>query len=283
MKLGGTIIGPWDSVSQWEEMLLASRFKAIAAPFDCRTPRKEADAYCEIAQKHGVTIAEVGVWKNLMDPDEARAKENTAYAKAQLRLAEERNIPCCVNIVGTSSKAGWDAADRSNYTEETYDRIVSITRDILDSVQPKRAFYCIEPMPWMVPDGPDEYLKLIRDVDRKQFAAHMDFVNMINCPRRYLGAEAFIEECFSKLAPYIKSTHVKDTYMQPTELTAVLRECAPGKGELDFARVLSIIDRYLPKDAPVLMEHMQTNEQYKAAYDYLAGCAESAGVSLGQP
>ena len=283
MKLGGTIVGPWNSIRQWEEMLLASRFKAIPAPFHCFTPREEADAYCEIAAKHGVSIAEVGIWKNLMDPDEGAAKENRAYAKAQLLLAEERNIPCCVNIVGTFSRAGWDAADKSNYTKETYDKIISITRDILDSVQPKRAFYCIEPMPWMVPDGPDEYLKLIRDVDRPQFAAHMDFVNMINCPRRYLDAETFIEECFSKLAPYIKSTHIKDTYMQPTELTTVIRECAPGKGELNFTRVFEIIEKYLPENAPVLMEHMKTNEQYEEAYDYLSKCADAAGLKTGQP
>lgn len=280
MKLGGTVVGPWDSIQQWEEMLLASRLKAIPAPFNCCTPREEADSYCEIAAKHGVTIAEVGIWKNLMDPDEDKAKQNIAYAKAQLRLAEERNVPCCVNIAGTASRAGWDAADKSNYTDETYGRIVSITRNILDSVQPKRAFYCIEPMPWMVPDGPDEYLKLIHDVDRPQFAVHMDFVNMINSPRRYLAAETFIEECFSKLAPYIKSTHIKDTRMQPTELTTVIRECAPGKGELDFVRILGIMDRYLPENAPVLMEHLGTNDQYKQAYGYLSQCADSAGLRI---
>ena len=280
MKLGGTVVGPWEKIEQWEKMLLASRFQAIPAPFNCDTPREEADAYCAIALRHGVTIAEVGVWKNLMDPDENKAKKNIAFAKAQLRLAEERNVPCCVNIAGTASPVGWDAADRSNFTAETYDRIVAITRDIIDSVQPRRAFYCLEPMPWMVPDGPDEYLQLIRDVDRTQFAAHMDFVNMINCPRRYLAPEAFIEECFSKLAPYIKSTHIKDTFMPPTELTTVIRECAPGEGELDFARVLTVIDKYLPKDAPVLMEHLKTNERYRDAYDHLAQAASTAGIAI---
>ena len=280
MRLGGTIVGPWNSIDQWEEMLIASRFKAIPAPFNCFTPRDEADAYCEAAARHGVYIAEVGVWKNLMDPDENKANENIAFAKAQLRLADERNVPCCVNIAGTSSPTGWDAADRSNYTKEAYDRIVSITRDIIDSVRPERAFYCIEPMPWMVPDSPDEYLKLIHDVDRKQFAAHMDFVNMINCPRRYLGTEAFIEECFSKLAPYIKSTHIKDTYMPPTELTTVIRECDPGEGALDFERVLAIIDKYLPKDAPVLMEHQQTNERYSRAYEFLSEKAKIANLEI---
>ena len=108
----------------------------------------------------------------------------------------------------------------------------------------------------------------------------MDFVNMINSPRRYLAPEAFIEECFSKLAPYIKSTHLKDTRMHPTRLTTVLEECSPGEGTLDFERVLRIMDRWLPADAPVLLEHMSTFEEYAAAYDHVSAAAARAGVSI---
>ena len=273
MLLGGTVAGAYTDIREWGEGLKRSGFRAVTAPFSCRTPKEETDQYCEIIRQCGVRIAEIGVWKNLMDPDERAAREAMDYAKGQLALADERDIPCCVNIAGTSGKAGWDAADRSNYTAETYDRIVLQIREILDEVQPRRAFYCIEPMPWMVPDGPDEYLQLIRDVDRAQFAAHMDFVNMINSPRRALAAEAFIEDCFRKLAPYIKSTHIKDSRMDPLRLTTVIEECAPGEGDLDYARVLQIIDKYLPADAPVLLEHMQTEEEYRAAFDYVSGKA----------
>ena len=147
-------------------------------------------------------------------------------------------------------------------------------------MKPRRAFYCIEPMPWMVPDSPECYLQLIRDVDREQFAAHMDFVNMINCPRRFLDAEGFIDGCFRTLAPYIKSTHLKDTRLNLTRLTTVLEECNPGEGSLDFTKVLAIIDRYLPADAPVLLEHMRTFEEYEAAYTHVAGEAARAGIAI---
>ena len=132
----------------------------------------------------------------------------------------------------------------------------------------------------MVPDSPDACLQLVRDVDRPQFAVHMDFVNMINCPRRYLAPEPFIEECFAKLAPLIVSTHIKDTRMHPTALTTVLEECSPGEGSLDFAKVLGILDRYLDKDAPVLLEHMSTFEEYARAYDCLKRAADSIGISV---
>ena len=280
MLLGGTVVGSWTTPAEWGKLLKASRFKAITAPFTCRTPESEIAEYCEIIREQGVAIAEIGVWKNPFDPNPEVARDALEFAKGQLRLADKLGIPCCVNIVGTQSAAGWDAADPSNFTEETYARIIACIREIIDSVNPTRAFYCIEPMPWMVPDSPDAYLDLIRDVDRRQFGAHMDFVNMINCPRRYLAPEAFIEECFRKLGPWIKSTHIKDTRMHPTKLTALLEECSPGEGVLDYARVLGIMDRWLPADAPVLLEHMTTFEEYAAAYDYVYKKAEAAGIPV---
>ena len=132
----------------------------------------------------------------------------------------------------------------------------------------------------MIPDSPEVYLQLIRDVDRPQFAAHMDFVNMINCPRRYLAAEQFVAECFGELAPLIKSTHIKDSRMHPMNLTALLEECSPGEGSLDFAKILKILDDRLPADAPVLLEHMTTFEEYEKAYNYLAGIAGENGISI---
>ena len=280
MLLGGTVTGNWTDIRGWEEILVRSEFKAITAPFNCRTAPQEIDAYMETAAKHSVTIAEIGVWRNVMDPDPAAAAEAVAYAKGQLALADRIGIPCCVNIAGTSGTAGWDAADASNFTEETYTEIIRMTREIIDDVNPKSTCYGIEPMPWMVPDGPDAYLQLIRDVDREAFCAHMDFVNMINCPRRFLAAEDFIEECFRKLAPYIRSTHLKDSRMDPLRLTTVLEECSPGEGCLNFTNVLRIIDRYLPADGPVLLEHMQTEEEYRRAYVYTAGIAAAAGLKI---
>lgn len=276
MRLGGTVC--CNDPAKWEDALIASRFRAITAPFTCESSLEEIDRYCEIVLRHDVQIAEVGVWRNPFDP--VNGQKNLEYAKRQLALADRLSVPCCVNIVGTGSPAGWDAADKSNFSDETYERIISSIREIIDDVNPKTAYYCIEPMPWMIPDSPEVYLKLIRDVNRDQFAAHMDFVNMINCPRRFLDADGFIESSFAKLAPYIKSTHLKDSRMDLTRLTTVLEECSPGEGALNFGMILWIIDKYLPKDAPVLLEHMSTFEEYQKAYQVVAEAAEKAGIPI---
>ena len=280
MLLGGTVAGYYTGPDEWEKLLIRSRFRAVTAPFTCRTSRKETDAYRSVCERNNVVIAEIGVWKNVLDPDPEAAKAALEFAKGQLALADDLGIACCVNIAGTAGTAGWDAADPSNFTDAAYDRVIAVIRDILDHVEPKRAFYCLEPMPWMVPDSPESYLQLIRDVDRPQFAVHMDFVNMINCPRRYLAPEQFIEKCFSMLGPMIKSTHIKDTRMHPMNLTTILEECSPGEGTLDFSAVLRIMDRCLDADAPVLLEHMTTFEEYAAAYDYLKSVADENGISV---
>lgn len=276
MRLGGTVC--FGHISEFEDKLTASGFRAITAPFTCETPREEINRYLEIIRRHDVLIAEVGVWRNPFDRE--RGRDNLEFARRQLKLADELDIPCCVNIVGTESSAGWDAADPENYTEEMYGRIVSSIREIIDGVNPQKAYYCIEPMPWMIPDGPDVYLQLMKDVDRSRFGVHMDFVNMINSPRRFLAAESFIEECFRKLGPYIRSTHLKDSRMNLTQLTTMLNECSPGEGALDFVKVLQILDRYLPADAPVLLEHMSTFEEYRKAYEYIADRAKEAHVGI---
>lgn len=276
MRLGGTVC--CSNPSEWEEALVGSGFRAVTAPFNCNTPPEEIQRLLAVCEKHDTVIAEVGVWKNLFDRTEGPA--NLDYAIRQLRLADELGIPCCVNVAGTDSPVGWDAADRGNFSEAMYRKLIASIRTIIDSAKPKKAFYCLEPMPWMIPDSPEVTLQLMKDVDREQFAVHMDFVNMINCPRRFLNAEEFIEECFAKLAPYIKSTHLKDSRMDLMELTTVLHECSPGEGGLDFVRVLQIIDRYLPADAPVLLEHMSTFEEYRRAYDYVAQKAKEAGVGI---
>ena len=274
MILGGTVTGDFKSVEEWEKLLVKSNFKAITAPFTCEDSEETIIAYMDIIKKHKVKISEIGVWRNIL------LGENIEFAAGQLKLADKLGIECVVNIAGTKGKAAWDCADKSNYTEENYADIVKSIQRVIDLAGPERAFYTIEPMPWMIPDGPEIYLKLLEDVDRKQFAVHMDFVNMINSPRRFLKAEQFIEECFSLLAPHIKSTHIKDSKMNLTGYTTHIDECPPGKGELDYPSILKILDKYLPADGAILLEHMHSFEEYDEAYRYVKESAKAAGVEV---
>ena len=68
MLLGGTVEGSFTGPEEWEKLLVRSRFRAVTAPFNMYTPRKETEAFCAACERHGVVIAEIGVWKNCFDP-----------------------------------------------------------------------------------------------------------------------------------------------------------------------------------------------------------------------
>ena len=79
----------------------------------------------------------------------------------------------------------------------------------------------------MIPSSPDEYVKMINDVNREEFGAHLDVVNMITSPQRYFYNSDFLRECFTKLKGKICSCHLKDVVLKP-EFTFQLEETACG-------------------------------------------------------
>src|SRR5437870_12418309 len=48
-----------------------------------------------------VVIAEVGAWRNMLDPDDAKRRENLRYVTERLALSEAVGARCCVDIAGS--------------------------------------------------------------------------------------------------------------------------------------------------------------------------------------
>ena len=84
---------------------------------------------------------------------------------------------------------------------------------------------------------------------------------------RYFNPEEFIDEVTWKLGNKIRSCHIKDVHLKE-EYTFQLEECAPGKGEFPlryYAQKMSSID----PDMPVILEHLNTDEEYIKYTGYL--------------
>jgi len=134
-------------------------------------------------------------------------------------------------------------------------------------------------MLWIFPCSPDSYLDLIKAIDRKQFAVHLDPVNMISSPRRYYNSGTFIKECFEKLGPYIKNCHAKDILLH-TNLTVHLDEVLIGTGGLDYKVYLKELSKL--NNVPLMLEHLKTKEEYKQAAANVRKVAASVGIRFCQ-
>ncbi len=276
MRIGGGIEKPYQNPQEWYQLVKELGYRAVLAPIDYQAGSGEKQAYLECIKEHDLVLGEVGAWKNALALDETERREALEYCKNQLALADELGANCCVNITGSRGEI-WDSFYEQNYSEDTYALVVDTIRDIIDSVKPVRTYYTVEPMPWMIPDSPEQYLKLLQDVDRKAFGVHLDFVNMINCPRRYVFCNEFIEECFTKLGPWIKSVHGKDVWMENV-LTTLIHETMPGKGRVDYQRVARLCEALGP-DMPLFVEHLPDHDSYKQAADYVREQAVLAGIN----
>ena len=240
--------------------------RAVTFPVDSGAEEGLIDRYAQAAADNDLVIAEVGVWRNPISPDKTVRENALAYAKSQLALADRVGARCCVNISGSAGER-WDGAYKENFLQGTYDATVVSIRDIIDSVRPKNTFYTIEPMPWMVPADPDDYLRLIKDVDRERFAVHMDFCNWVTSPRKYFFNEEFMDECFQKLGHLIKSCHLKDVNLGG-ELTFKLIETHCGGGSINLEKYAELALAADP-DMPLIIEHLNSDAEYIESFEYV--------------
>jgi sugar phosphate isomerase/epimerase len=225
-----------------------------------------------------VVIAEVGAWKNLLDPDPVRRKENLDYVTERMALADEVGARCCVDISGSYHDKVWYGPHPKNLSREGFDATVENCRRILDAVKPKRSFFTLEVMGWTYPDTPDSYLRLIKAIDRKGFAVHLDVCNAVNSPEKFYNNAALIGECFRKLGPFIKSCHAKDLEWI-VELNVHFVEVIPGKGQIDYRAYLMGL-RALPSPVPLMLEHLKTAAEYQQGFDYIKGVAAELNYPL---
>ena len=266
MRLGTSSPLKHDSPQQWAKTQVELGCRAVVFPLSANDPEDKIDEYVKAANANDLLIAEVGIWRNAMSVDQEDRKAQRDYCVRQLQLADRIGARCAVNVAGAMGPR-WDGHYRENFTEETRKQIVAMVREIIDRSEISNTYFTLEPMPWMTPTGPEDYVRLIEEVDRERFAVHMDIINMTNSFERYYGAEEFVDRCAKLLGNRIRSCHIKDVHLSE-EYTFRLEECAPGKGEFPLRYYVEKMNAIDP-DMPVILEHLNTDEEYIHYMNYL--------------
>ncbi len=285
MRLGGPVFAKWNSPEEWAAAHRNLGYGAAYCPLQPGAPREQIAAFAQAAAAAGLIISEVGAWSNPVSPLDAVRQRSIAHCQACLALADEIGAQTCVTISGARgpqdeaslTAPGWDGPHPNNYAEDIFDLIVETARQIIDAVKPRRSCFALETMPWMYPDSPESYLELLHAIDRPQgFGVHLDPVNMVSSPQRYLANTLLIRTCFELLGPYIKSCHAKDVRLGG-RLTVHLDEVCPGDGALDYPTYLEEASRLNP-NLPIMLEHLHHPEDYDRAAAHLRGVASELGL-----
>ena len=266
MRLGTSSPLKHNSPQEWAANQVKLGCGTVVFPLCCNDDEQKIIAYKEAAEKTGLTIAEVGIWRNALAGDADERQRNMDYCVNQLRLADFLGARCAVNVAGAFGPR-WDGGYKANFTDEAWKKTVAMVQEIIDRANVHNTYFTLEPMPWMIPTGPQEYLRLMEAVDRDRFAVHMDIINMINSAQRYFNAEDFVDECAELLGPHIRSCHIKDVHLDE-RYTLRLEECGPGDGEFPLRHYVEKMHA-LDSDMPVILEHLNTDEEYIKYMNYL--------------
>lgn len=278
MRLGGAIYkDDYHDPASWVAAVQQAGYRAAYCPVDLDATDELIAAYAQAAKDADIVIAEVGAWSNPLSPDRSIREAALKKCKDALRVADKIGALCAVNIVGSRGDK-WDGPCAADLTPETWGMIVETTREIIDEVQPKRAGYSLETMPWMYPDTVDHYLELIEAIDRDKLTVHLDPVNLISSPQLYFNNTALLRECFAKLGDRIESCHVKDILLRQN-LTVHLDEVRPGLGGLDYPTFLREMNR-LPPDTPFMLEHLPNKGEYTLAAEFVRSVAAKENIPL---
>ena len=278
LRLGGPAFAKSEDP---EQLALAHRqlgYRAAYCPNVALTDKELIRALREAFAKHDVIIAEVGRWVNLLDADAGKRRQNLQTVTDGLALAEEMGARCCVDIAGSFNEKVWYGPHPDNFSPKFFDVAVENARKIIDAVKPTRTTFCYEMMGWALPDSPDSYLKLIKAVDRKAFAVHLDPCNLVNSPEKFYRNTDLLNECFDKLGPWFASCHAKDLTWD-VEMNVHFREVGPGKGSMDYATYLRRLAA-LPQAPPLMLEHLATADEYAQAAKHILAEGGKLGLEF---
>jgi sugar phosphate isomerase/epimerase len=289
IKLGRGNIAYTGDPEAYVRVQAAQGYTSINMPPLKSGDRDEIKALAKAVANSGLVIGEAGAWRNLVAHDEARRKANLDFAADTLAVADELGVLCCVAYHGTVGHPGdpWQLSDNYDYGphpgnrgEAGFQRMLATARYLLDTVKPKRTKFSLEQVPWLVTGTPQEYLRLIKAVDRPQFGAHIDAANMIVSPSWYFDTPGMLREGFELLGPYVVSAHAKDIVMKggPGRISFHMDEVPVGEGNLDYRAYLRELDA-LGRDVPLMLEHY-TDPEYDQSRDHIRKVAAEVGVQL---
>ena len=283
LRLGGPVFVDSDDPAVLARAHRDNGYRAAYAPNVTLSEQDRLEAIRREFSARDVVIAEVGAWVNMLDPDSEKRLENVGYVTERLALAEELGARCCVAPAGSYHPDIWYGPHPNNLSQDFFEATVENVRRVIDAVNPRRTKFTIHLMPWSLPTGPEEYLKLIRAVERPSFAVHMDVCMVINSPYRMYNNRAVIRECFEKLGQWIVSCHAKDLDWVIQEVIPGwgwgIQEVIPGRGKIDYHTYLAELAK-LPVDAPLMLEHLDAAEEYAEGRSHIQKVAGELGLSF---
>jgi len=210
----------------------------------------------------GLTIHSMGVYTNLIHPDEAERQANLAYFDAMMEIGGAMGVRTFVTEAGHHHDPAAPApAVPLEFQDAVWPRMIATARQLDELARKHDATILFEPFYRGFLASAKRLRLFLDELQSPRLRALLDPANLIEV--NDLG------EMFGQLAPWIDCLHAKDRKLH-TDLGV-----AAGKGDLDYRQFVTLAARHVPQ-APLILEYVGPAD-YRQALDHLRAAMRDAG------
>ena len=218
-----------------------------------------------IYRSAGISIHSIGVYANLIHPDAAERKANTAYFEEMMQIGAQMKVNTFITEAGHYYDASKPAPPvEYHFQQEVWNQMVETGRELATLAERHDATILFEPFYRHFFASAKRTRVYLEEVGSPRLRVLLDPANLLEVND--------LEEMFDRLEPYIDCLHAKDRKLH------VDRGVPAGQGDLDYLEFVKLAAERTP-EAPLILEYVGP-DTYKPALAHLRKAIRQAGESF---
>ena len=204
-----------------------------------------ADAY----RSQGVSIHSIGVYTNLIHPEDDERDANLAYFDAMMEAGKAMDVRTFITEAGHYEPAEPQSGVPYYLQEQVWRRMVETGKRLAELAEKHDATVLLEPFYRGFLTSAKRTRLFVEDIGSPRIRVLLDPANLLELNDQ--------EEMFAQLHPWIDCLHAKDRKLH------VDRGVAAGQGDLDYGEFVALAAKYAPH-APFVLEYVGPDDYQQA-------------------
>jgi sugar phosphate isomerase/epimerase len=220
-------------------------------------------AIAEDYRSAGVAIHSIGVYTNLIHPDESERKANLAYFEEMMKIGRIMGVRTFITESGHYHSDKPAPPVPYDLQEEVWKQMVVTCKELARIAQRQEATVLFEAFSGGILASAKRTRLFLEEVGSPRIRALLDAANLLEVND--------LEEMFQQLHPWIDCLHAKDRKLH------VVRGVAAGKGDLDYRKFVTLAAKFTPH-APLVLEYVGSKD-YRQALAHLRSAMQQVGIT----
>ncbi len=201
----------------------------------------------------GISIHSMGVYTNLIHPQQSEREANLAYFEAMMKVARNMGVNTLITEAGHYYADDHNPAVPHHFQEKVWKQMVVTGKRIAELAQRHQITVLMEPFYRGFLASAKRTRLFLEAVDSPRVRALLDPANLLEIND--------LDEMFYQLTPWIDCLHAKDRKLH------VDRGVPAGQGDLDYPKFIALAAKHTPQ-APLIMEYVGPKD-YKQTLQHL--------------